>query len=99
MKARSIVLVLSMSLGTTAVQAQATLDVDKMTCKQVIFGQFARPKSVAYWLSGYYNGKNNNTVLDVASLNKNANKLATYCRSHYDMPVMDAAKNVLGAAK
>jgi acid stress chaperone HdeB len=99
MKTWSIVLALSVSLGATAVLAQATLDVDKMTCKQVIFGQFAGPKSVAYWLSGYYNGRNNNTILDVASLNKNANKLATYCRSHYDVSVMDAAKNVLGTTK
>jgi HdeA/HdeB family protein len=99
MKTWSIVLALSLFLGATAVQAQATLDVNKMTCKQAIFSQFAATKSVAYWLSGYYNGKNSNTVLDVASLNKNANKLATYCRSHYDVPVMDAAKNVLGTTK
>jgi acid stress chaperone HdeB len=82
-----------------AARAQMTVDIAKITCKQFVISKFARPKSVAYWLSGYYNGKNGNTVLDIRGMEQNVHKLETYCRRNYEMPVMDAAKNVLSVEK
>ena len=84
--------------GTVA-RAQMTVDIAKITCKQFVISKFARPKSVAYWLSGYYNGKNGNTVLDIRGMEQNVHKLETYCRRNYEMLVMDAAKNVLSVEK
>jgi acid stress chaperone HdeB len=82
-----------------AARAQMTVDIAKITCKQFVISKFARPKSVAYWLSGYYNGKNGNTVIDIRGMEQNVHKLETYCRRNYEMPVMDAAKNVLNVEK
>ncbi len=79
-----------------AAQAAGTIDVSKMTCKEALFGRYARPKAVAYWVSGYYNGAANNTVIDVRAFDRNADKLGTYCRAHQDTPVLDAAKAVFG---
>jgi acid stress chaperone HdeB len=80
-------------------RAQMTVDFAKITCKQFVASKFARPKSIAYWLSGYYNGKNSNTSLDIREMEQNVRKLETYCRQNYEMPVMDAAKNVLNVQK
>jgi acid stress chaperone HdeB len=76
-----------------------TVDFTKITCRQFVIGKFARPKSIAYWLSGYYNGKNSNTVIDIRGMEQNVSKLEAYCRKNHDMAVMDAAKNVLNVEK
>jgi HdeA/HdeB family len=46
-------------------QAQETLDLAKITCEQFAMEQLASPShDVVLWLSGYYNGKRNNTVIE-----------------------------------
>jgi hypothetical protein len=45
------------------------------------------------------NGKRGNTVIEVGSMQKSVRDLERYCRKNYEMPVMDAAKNTLGAEK
>jgi len=86
-------------LQVPAAHAQMTVDFTKVTCKQFVVSKFARPKSIAYWLSGYYNGKNGNTVIDIREMEQNVHKLETYCRKNHEMAVMDAAKNVLNVEK
>src|SRR5215211_1571432 len=46
------------------VKAQVTIDVSRITCEQFILFQVMDPEKIAYWLSGYYNGKQNNTIID-----------------------------------
>ena len=99
MKSRLILLGAWLALATPAAHAQMTVDFAKITCKQFVISKFARPKSVAYWLSGYYNGKNANTVVDIRGMEQNVHKLETYCRKNHEMAVMDAAKNVLNVEK
>jgi hypothetical protein len=48
------------------------------------------------WISGYYNGKIDNTVLDTDALEKNADKLRDYCLRSPQTPVMQAAAAALG---
>ena len=87
-------------LWTPPVQAQITVDVAKITCRQFLLGHVgASTRSVANWLSGYYNGKRGNTVIEAGSMQKNVHDLERYCRKNHEMPVMDAAKNALGAEK
>jgi hypothetical protein len=86
-------------IGSTA-QAQTTVDLAKITCRQFLLGHVGgSTRSVANWLSGYYNGKRGNTVIKVESMQKNVRDLERYCRKNHEMPVMDAAKNALGAEK
>jgi acid stress chaperone HdeB len=87
-------------LGASAVRAQVTVDVAKITCRQFLLGHVGgSTRSVANWLSGYYSGKRGSTVIEVGSMQKNVRDLERYCRKNYEMPVMDAAKNALGAEK
>jgi hypothetical protein len=79
--------------------AQVTLDVAKITCDQLLMGKPVPSKYTVLWLSGYYNGKLNNTVIDPDGMSKNDQKVESYCDQHRDMTVMDAVKNVLGAGK
>jgi len=48
--------------------AQITVDVSKITCEQFWFRKISNTEKVAIWLSGFYNGKAGNTVLDTPKL-------------------------------
>ena len=50
--------------GNSTVQAQVTVDVAKITCRQYLTGKIATPRSVANWLSGYFHGERGDTTLD-----------------------------------
>jgi len=101
MKSAGVLLAMSISiLGISPAQAQATVDVAKITCRQFLLGHVGgSTRSVANWLSGYYNGKRGNTVIEVGSMQKNVHALERYCRKNHEMPIMDAAKNALGVEK
>jgi acid stress chaperone HdeB len=91
--------VLATIAASTTTHAQVTIDVAKITCKQALLDTVAPTKSIALWLSGYYNGKRGNTVIDAGALQKNADKVEDYCRMNLDTTVMDAVEAVLGANK
>ena len=78
-------------------QAQVTVDVSKITCEQVLMEKLAwTERDVELWLSGYYHGKRNDTIVEPEAVGKNKEKLDRYCYEHRDTTVMDAVKNVLG---
>jgi len=64
-----------------------------------MFGDIADSRTISIWLSGYYNGTINNTVVDVTAIKERAREVVRYCMSHPDMILMDAAKSVLGGHK
>ena len=45
-------------------QAQVTIDASKITCDQFVHGKVGEPRTVAAWLSGFYNGKRDNALID-----------------------------------
>jgi hypothetical protein len=89
---------LAVLLPTTS-QAQVTVDVAKITCKQFLLDSVAPTKSVTTWLSGYYHGKHGGTVVDMGALQREADKLEDYCRLNLDMTVMDAVEGALAVGK
>jgi hypothetical protein len=80
-------------------QAQETIDVAKITCDQFLAGKVADSRSIAIWLSGYYNGTRNDTVLDVSALQKNSQDVMDYCISHSSVILMSAVKTLFGKNK
>ena len=86
-------------MAASAAQAQSTVDVTKITCSQFLFDKIAPTKSIAVWLSGYYNGLQRNTVIDLDRMDKNIDKVEDYCRLHLETTLMDAAKAALDAGK
>ena len=80
-------------------QAQVMVDVSKITCGDFLIGKPVPSKYIVLWLSGYYNAKLNNTIVDPEAMSKNDQKVETFCDQHADMTVMDAVKSVLGLDK
>ncbi len=85
-------------LVVSAALAQVTIDVSKITCNQYVLDQVTDFRTITAWLNGFYSGKRNNTVVDTRALERNADKVEEYCRSHPDMPLMQAVEITLGGA-
>jgi hypothetical protein len=52
--------------------AQMTVDVAKITCRQYLFDKTFSPRApmIANWLSGYFNGLKNNTIVDLGTMGR-----------------------------
>jgi len=87
---------LLMLLLQTAANAQLTLDITKVTCRQYLTGGLIPTRSMTLWLSGYYHGKRAATTVDIGSIEPNAYKLEDYCGGHQDETVMKAIETVFG---
>ena len=90
---------LSALVGVQAAHAQVTVDVAKITCKQYLAYTVTDPRYIAIWLSGYYNGKRNNMVIDTGGLKKNVDKVEDYCRMNLDDTVVHAVETMFGLGK
>src|SRR5215471_4544541 len=81
-------------------QAQETLDLAKITCDQLQGEKLATPsRDIVLMLTGYYNAKRNNTVIEPQTVKKHEEEVESYCDKHGQTTVMDAVKNVLGFDK
>ena len=77
-----------------AAKAQVSIDMSKVTCEQLLT---ASPNAVdaAVWLSGYYNGLQKNTMLDLNQFKKNAEVVIDECRADPKKTVMGAVETLL----
>jgi hypothetical protein len=89
---------LAASVGPTA-QAQVSLDMAKITCKQFVLDEITLPRYITIWLSGYYNGKRGNTIIDPQAVQKKADAVKDYCYTHMSTPLMQAAEAGLNLEK
>jgi len=80
-------------------RAQVTIDVAKITCDQYVLFKVTDPRNIAIWLSGYYHGKRNDTVLDTQQLTAYADKVKSFCLQKPQATVMQAVESVIGPAK
>ena len=89
-----VVATLAMS-PMSRLSAQATVDVSKITCEQMLT---ANPNMIeaAIWLSGYYNGLQKNTQLDLNQFKKNAEVIVGECRTNPQKAVMQTVNEMLG---
>ena len=93
LKAVVAALVLGLCMVPSA-RAQVTVDISKITCEQFILHKITDPDRIVFWLSGYFNGKRNHTLLDTQLLEANAKKLTEYCIMHPQVPVMQAVETL-----
>ena len=87
--------------SASSAKAQATIDVSKITCDQYVHSKISTPNYIAAWLSGYYNAKRNNRLIDTQALEDNVSKLQNYCyeEKNFKVPVMKAIEEVFGKKK
>jgi acid stress chaperone HdeB len=86
-------------LITSSAHAQVTIDVSKITCEQFRGFAVTDPNNIALWLSGYYNGKRDNTIVNVQSFKDTLSKVKSYCITNPTVTVMQATEAVLGKSK
>jgi len=76
------------------------VDVTEITCDEFVArpAKIATPLYLAAWISGYYNAKRNNRILDLRAFEENMNKVQSYCydEKNFKMPIMEAVETVLG---
>jgi acid stress chaperone HdeB len=87
---------LALLLSTIVAQAQVSVDVSKITCRQFLTGRMLPTASMALWFNGYYNGKRGATVIEASAIRPNARKVEDYCGLHQDDTVMKAVETVFG---
>jgi hypothetical protein len=95
----SIVVLLAVVFGETA-HAGLTVDVAKVTCRRASFigSTTTSTNALALWLVGYYSGQHGRAVIDIETLERDADKIKRYCRVHRDETIIKAAETVLGTA-
>ena len=86
----------SMILSLAAADAQVTVDITKITCRQYLVGNIVPTKTMAIWFSGYYNGKRGATMIEMQAVEPNADKILLYCGLHQDETLMKAIEDVFG---
>src|SRR5262245_35452020 len=82
--------------AAASAQAQVSVDISKISCDQFTLYRITDPRNIAIWLSGYYNGKRDNTVVDTQVFNEKYNKLRSYCSGNPTRTVMQAAETLFG---
>src|SRR6266550_1873186 len=84
--------------ASRSAQAQLTIDVTKVNCDQFVHHKISEPRLIAAWLSGYYNAKRNNRVIDLQTFEENMSRVTNFCsdEKNFKVPVMKAVEQVLG---
>lgn len=85
-------------LGCSSSAQAQMIDVAKITCDQYVHSKIATPNYIAAWLSGYYNAKRNNLMIDLQNVQDHVSKLQTYCyeEKNFKVPVMKAVEDLFG---
>ena len=94
---KRIVLVIAailVSAASVPAVAQIKMDMNKITCKDLLGYNSADRTFVQYWMSGYYNAAANSDVLDFNRLEANTAKVLAYCKKHKPHTLPTAIKNV-----
>ena len=95
-----VVAALVLTLAPCSVaRSQVTIDVAKITCDQFVLFKVTDPRNIAIWLSGYYHGKRNDTLVDTQQLAAYADKIKSFCLQKPQATVMQAVETVIGAPK
>jgi len=94
-------LVFALALFSCSAQAQITIDASKITCDQFVHSKVAATRIIAAWLSGFYNGKQGNQIINLQDFEANLSKLENFCyeEKNFKLPVMQAVEKVIGKGK
>ena len=84
-----------LALPSAPTQA-AVFDLSTMTCKQFIEGGEDEIKMVLTWLDGWYNGDEDEAIIDTDVFVANAKKFGSVCAANPTISVVTAADRILG---
>jgi hypothetical protein len=85
----------AVALLTVGSLAQAEkADMSKITCDQLTHAYVDDVVVIGAWMSGYYNARRHNTVVDEKELSANAKKVQDYCTTNPKKTVMKAIEQI-----
>ena len=87
---------LALALLSFPVEAQVAIDISKLSCNQFLFGKATDSRTLSIWLNGYHSGAIGKTVIDPNGMGERA--LIEYCIANSEMPLLNAARSILGGA-
>jgi acid stress chaperone HdeB len=95
---KSIVAMLfAAGLALPSAPADATvLDLSTMTCKQFVEGGEDEIKMVLTWLDGWYNGDEDEAIIDTDVFVASAKKFGSFCAANPTISIVTAADRILG---
>lgn len=88
--------ILSILLGANA-NAQMKVDMAAFTCGDLTSMNVDEFVVIGAWMSGYYNAKAGNSMIDVKQLQNNTTKVVEFCRSNPTVTVMKGIETLSAA--
>ncbi|HUO55716.1 MAG TPA: HdeA/HdeB family chaperone [Rhodoblastus sp.] len=82
MKKLAIGLALGLALAPTAGSAQVMIEMNKITCADLINMPPGDQDMTAAWMSGWYNRKLGSTSVDLQAFHSNVTNVEKYCGAH-----------------
>ena len=94
---RNVLVIAAALLGAAATlpaAAQIKMDMNKITCQDMLGYNTADRTFLQYWMSGYYNAAANSDILDFKRLETNTAKVLAYCKKNKSMTLAGAINKI-----
>jgi hypothetical protein len=90
------VLAVIFSAALLPASAQVKLDMNKITCGDLLGYDRINQEFVRSWMAGYYAASKNVDVVDLRRVKANSQKVTDYCKKHKSEPLPKAVNKVVG---
>jgi len=82
-------------LFVPALRAQTSnVDLEKMTCKELVALPTERVSAVTTWLDGYYTEEDDPKLIEFDAISASAEKLIGFCRQNPNASLLSASEKV-----
>ena len=83
-------------LALLPANAQVKLDMNKITCGELLGYDRINQEFVRSWMAGYYAASKNVDVVDLRRVREDSKKVTDYCKRHKSDPLPKAVNKVVG---
>jgi hypothetical protein len=73
-----------------------TVDMAKVTCRELTEANYDEFVTFIYWMGGYYNATLHSTVVNLSGHMRAAKKVKAFCQKNPSATVMSSAERALG---
>jgi hypothetical protein len=93
---RNLLIIAAALLGgaTLPAAAQIRMDMNKITCQDMLGYNATDRTFLQYWMSGYYNAAANSDILDFNRLETNTAKVLAYCKKNKSSTLAGAINKI-----
>ena len=89
-------MVFVMGAPSATAQEKMTVDMAKVTCRELTGANHDQFVTFIYWMGGYYNATLRSTVVDLSGYVRAAKKVKAFCQENPNATVMSSAESALG---